>query len=93
MGRRAFSGYVAFSLTPAEHARLTRVALRNGYAHLDPLAADLFRIGLSQLDTAFVTTSTHERFIGVRSRMARMNAATPATRHDLAPRAKVRRHL
>ena len=93
MRRRVYSGYVAFSLTPAERARLKRIADRCGYAHLDPLAHDLFRIGLSQLETEWIPTTRHERFVGARARMAKVNGATVKRRHDLAPRAAVRRHL
>jgi hypothetical protein len=91
MRRRVFSGYVAFTLTPAERARLTLVAQRCGYAHLDPLAADLFRIGLSHLDTTFVTTTSHERFIGARARMAKMNALEKTRGGRRASRAADRR--
>lgn len=93
MRPRVFSGYVAFSLSKAERDRLTRVAQRCGYALLDPLAADLFRIGLSQLETTYVTTTHQERFMSARARMAAMNRAALKDRHDLAPRAKVRRQL
>jgi len=70
---------------------LTRVAQRCGYAHLDPLAADLFRIGLAQLDQAFMPTSSHERFLGARARMATINAVTRASDRRRPGRAAARR--
>jgi len=61
MKRRAQSGFVAFSLRERERARLSRVALNLGYTQLGTLAAELFRIGLEQLEGSYVPVTTFER--------------------------------
>lgn len=76
MRRGKFSTYVAFSLDKDEHARMARLARRFGYATLDALSADLFRIGLASVDTCFVTTTHYERFLRARSRLGGRHDAT-----------------
>lgn len=71
MRRREYSGYVAFTLKPDERARLSRLAARHMYAHLDPLAADLFKIGLAMVEQCYVPTTKHEQFLAARARVRR----------------------
>ena len=67
--RSKHSSYVGFSLSERESARLSRLAARLGYATLDHLAADLFRIGLDHVDACFIPTTSHERFPRARARV------------------------
>lgn len=69
MHRRTFSRYVAFSVSKSEHARLDHIARRFGFATLDALGADLFRIGLATMEESYVTTSRQEQFQRARARV------------------------
>lgn len=66
--RRVASGYVAFSVSDAERARLNKLAIDHGYAHADPLAAELFRIGLATLESEWLAAPSLEQLIQRRVR-------------------------
>lgn len=80
MHPRTFSGYTGFSLTKAERARLTHLARAFGFATLDALAADVFRIGLATVDTCWTPTTRLERFLGARARVHRPRMAKATVR-------------
>lgn len=80
MHPRTFSGYTGFSLTTAERARLTHLARVFGFATLDALAADLFRIGLATVDTCWTTTTRFEQFLGTRARVQQPRMAKASLR-------------
>lgn len=71
MRRVKHSGYVAFSVTEAERERLSRLAERFGFATLDALGADLFRIGLTTMDACYRPVTAYERFVRLRMRVRR----------------------
>lgn len=53
--------YVAFTLSGRERARMQYLADRLGFANLDALVADLFRIGLQQVKATFAPASALEQ--------------------------------
>lgn len=54
------SGMVALSLTERERARLSGLARNLGFARLDPLAAELMRIGLATMEARYSPVTRHE---------------------------------
>jgi len=71
MKRRKHGGFVAFTLTERERARVSRLARQLGFAHLDPLSHEIFQIGLATVDECYAAATRIETFQARRARVTR----------------------